>query len=306
MDEEIKFGRTDFFMLLAVIFWAVNFPIVKIALRQFKPLAFNGIRLSLASFLLLFILFLSRESWTVAKSDMGLIIFLSLIGNTIFQMFFIHGLNWTSASNTSILMAMTPVFVALFSSCLKLEKIHWAAWLGIAISFVGFYLVITKQPGEFQISWGNLRGEMMILAGNICWAVYTVLAKPLLDRMSPLKLTAITMAIGTMGYLPFSLGQIFSPNTAAVPKQGWAALFYSGLFALVISYVIWYASVKRVGNTKTAIYSNITPIITVILSYFFLGERLTFLQGVGALIILVGVYLTRAGYRLFEKRKDFF
>lgn len=305
MEKKEKLGSTDFFMLLAVLFWAINFSFIKIALREFTPLAFNGIRLLFASLVLLFILVVSKEGVSITKADFLMIIFLSLVGNTIFQMFFIHGLNWTTASNTSIIMAMTPVFVALLSSLLKQERIHWAAWLGIGISFVGFYFVIAKQPGAFQFTWENLRGDLMIFAGNLCWALYTVFSKPLLEKISPLKLTAITMAIGTLFYLPFCIKDIFQLRVAKVNLQGWGALFYSGLFALVISYVIWYASVKRVGNSKTAIYSNITPIFTVIFAYIFLSENITFLQAVGALVIFVGVYLTRSGYQYFEKRERF-
>jgi drug/metabolite transporter (DMT)-like permease len=218
-------------------------------------------------------------------------------------MFFIHGLNLTTASNTAIIMAMTPVFVALLSSLLKQEHIHWAAWLGIGISFMGFYCVITKQPGAFQFSWENLRGDLMIFAGNLCWALYTIFSKPLLEKISPLKLTALTMAIGTLFYLPFSMKDIFKLRFAELSFLSWGALFYSGLFALVISYVIWYFSVKKVGNSKTAIYVNITPVITVFLAYIFLSETITLFQAGGALVIFVGVYLTRSGYQIFEKRK---
>ena len=290
-------------MLLTVLFWAVNFSFIKIALKELSPLSFNGIRLFFAALILILVLLLSREGFSVKPSDFWRLFLLGLVGNAIFQMLFIHGLNWTTASKTSIVMAMTPVFVALLSSLLKQEKIHWGAWLGIIISFVGFYLVITKEHEQIQWTWQSIRGNLMIFLGNICWAVYTVFSKPLLSRISPLKLTSITMAIGALFYLPFCIPDMISLRYTDVSLRAWISLAYSILFALVISYVIWYISVKRVGNTKTAIYGNLTAVFTVIFAYLFISETITLFQAVGAVVIFIGVYFTRAGYRHFAKKR---
>jgi drug/metabolite transporter (DMT)-like permease len=290
-------------MLLAVLCWAINFSFIKIALREFSPLAFNGIRLLFASLILIIALFVRGEGFSLAKSDIPKILFLSIIGNTAFQLFFIQGLNWTTASNTSVIMAMTPVFVAMLSVLLKQEKIHWAGWLGIVISFIGFYFIITKQVGTFHFSWEELRGDLMILIGNLFWAIYTVFSKPFLKRISPLKWTSITLAIGTVFYLPFAASDIVRIQWSEISFQAWAALIYSGLFAIAICYVIWYASVRRVGNSKTAIYGYLSPIFTILFAYLLISERITLLQIGGALIIFAGVYLTRSGYRLFERKK---
>jgi drug/metabolite transporter (DMT)-like permease len=302
MEEHKKFGVTDLFMLLAVLIWAINFSFIKIALREFSPLGFNGLRLILASLILIIVLLVSKEGFSHVRSNFWKLCILGIIGNTIFQLLFIYGLNWTTASSTSIVMAMTPVFVALLSISIKQERLHWAAWMGIFVSFIGFYLVITKQAGNFYFSWLNLRGILMIFLGNILWAIYTVFSKPLLEKISPLKLTAVTMAFGAVFYLPFAVKDIIEIQWVELSFQAWATLIFSALFVLVISYVIWYASVKRVGNSKTAIYGNFTPIFTVLFAYIFLSEKITFLQAVGGLIILMGVYLTRSGYRLLERR----
>jgi len=104
-------------------------------------------------------------------------------------------------------------------------------------------------------------------------------------------------------YIPFCLKDVREISFGKVSFQAWVALFYSGIFALAICYVIWYASVKRVGNSRTAIYDNLVPVLTVMFAYFSLGERITVLQAGGAFIILVGVYLARSGYRWLEKRE---
>jgi len=302
MEEHRGFGATDILMLTAILCWALNFSFVKIALREFSPLGFNGIRLFFASFILIIALFVSREGFSLAKSDILKIFSLGIIGNTAYQLLFIHGLNWTTASKTSVIMAMTPVLVALLATSLKQERLHWAGWLGIVISFIGFYFVITNQVGTFHFSWEELRGDLMILIGNFFWAIYTVFSKPFLEKISPLKWTSITLAVGTLFYLPFAASDIVRIQWSEISFKAWAALFYSALFAIAICYVIWYASVRRVGNSKTAVYGYLSPIFTIIFAYLLISERITFLQIGGALIIFAGVYLTRFGYRLFEKQ----
>ena len=167
MEDQEKFGVTDLYMLMAILIWAVNFAFIKIALKEFRPLVFNGIRMAFASMALLSILFLSRQGLGVQKRDIWKIVALGIIGNTVYQLLFIQGINLTTASSTAIIMAMTPVSVALLSSLLKHEKIHRAAWVGILLSFAGFYLVIAEHPGTFLFDWENLKGDMMIFFGNI-------------------------------------------------------------------------------------------------------------------------------------------
>ena len=307
MEDQEKIGTTDLYMLLIILIWAINFSFIKIALREFSPLAFNGIRMAFASILLIFVLFITKQGLGVPKKDLWKLVVLGTIGNTVYQILFIHGINLTTASNTSIIMAMTPVSVALLSSIFKHEKVHWAAWLGIALSFVGFYLVITEKPGTFVFSWENLRGDMMIFFGNLVWAVYTVFSKPLLGRITPLKWSSLTVAVGTLFFLPFCVPAFARQDFGQISLKSWGILSFSGIFALAVSYVVWYSSVKRIGNSKTVIYGNVVPIFTVVFAYIFIAERIGLWQVVGALIIMIGVYLARTGYRFFSsmsKKKD--
>jgi len=300
--ENKKFGLTDVFMLLTVVIWALNFSFIKIALRELSPHGFNGIRLLLTSLFLLLWLGLAREGLTVEKQDLWKLVILSFFGNAIYQVFFIQGLQLSTASNTSLILSMNPIIVALFSSFLKYEKIHWAGWSGIFISFAGLYLIISRQNGSLHISSEYLKGDLMIFVGTFIWALFTVLAKPFLERISPLKFTTVTMVFGTIFYLPFAARDMLHIPWLKISFEAWASLLFSAIFALVIGIVIWYQSVKRVGNSKTAIYSNLTPLFTAFFASLFLSEKILPFQVVGAIIILSGVYLTRYGYRYFMRK----
>jgi drug/metabolite transporter (DMT)-like permease len=298
-----RLGATDLLMFLAVLLWAANFSIIKIALREFTPLSFNGPRLTIASALLLLFLWRKEGKLSLPKADLWKVAVLGIVGNTFYQFFFINGIHRTTASKTSLVMTMTPIFIALMSAVFIREKIHWAGWIGILMAFSGIYLVIFEGAASVSLSSRNLQGDLMILFGNLFWAAYTVFSKPLLSRISPLKLTTFTLAIGTLFYLPLTVREMVALPWRSVSTLSWAMLLFSAVFAVAVSYVIWYSSVKRVGNTKTGIYGNITPVFTVFFAYFFLGESIGLIQIIGTLIIFLGFSLTRFGDHWFGRRK---
>jgi len=289
------FGWTDMGMLLAITLWALNFSVIKIALREFTPLGFNGVRLIFASGILFLFILLKKEKVGLSRQDWLRFLFLGLVGNTFYQLCFIHGLNWTTASNSALIIAMSPAIIALVSTAFRHERLSWLAWGGIIISFIGLYLVITQQAGGFEWSLANLKGDLLILTGNFLWAIYTVSSNNFLKKYSPLKFTTWTMIIGAVFFLPFAWADLRSLPKAQISFTAWGGLIYSGLFALAVCYVLWYSSVKKVGNSRTAIYDNLVPLFTIVFAGLILGERLTWQQALGAVVILSGVIMTRLG-----------
>ena len=132
-----------------------------------------------------------------------------------------------------------------------------------------------------------------MLCGSLSWAIYTVLLKPYTDRVSGFQLSALTMIGGAVPLLVVAWPAMLSAKWSGVPLAGWAAVFYSGIFALVIAYFFWYRGVRVIGPTRTAMYTNLQPLIAVLVAWMMLGESPTSWQGVGAASIMSGLLLTR-------------
>jgi drug/metabolite transporter (DMT)-like permease len=275
-----------------VLIWGLNLPVVKVALRQMLPLAFNGVRFSLATLTLLLLLRWFGETYRTTASDGWKLAGLGLLGHTAYQMCFIEGLARTTASHTALIFGVTPVIVAVLTLMLGHEHVPPAAWAGAVLAFAGEYLIIAgKAPAEGPLP--TLQGDLLVLGAAFCWCFYTVLARPLLARHSPLKVTALSMAWGFVGLLPWCVPSMARQEWSSLGMGVWAATGYSFLFALVVSYIIWYRSVQTVGTVRTAVYSNLVPVTGTLAGWALLGERLTPTLGLGAAAIFAGIALTR-------------
>ncbi|HSA95617.1 MAG TPA: DMT family transporter [Acidobacteriota bacterium] len=298
-----RMGGTDLLIVLVIVLWAVNLSVIKIGLRSLSPHGFNAVRLSLAAAAYLLLLILRPGRFRLArKGDLLKAAGLGLLGITGYQIVFIRGVSMMNASTASVFMGTSPIFIALLATAVGEERISLAGWAGIVISFGGFLLVVSGENGGLALSWQAWRGAILILAANAFWAGYTVLSKPVLDRNAAFPVAGIGTIAGTLVYLPFAAGDLARIEWARIPWPGWGAIAYSGLVAIFLCFILWYQSVKKVGAAKTGVYSNLTPILSIFFANLFLGERLTALQAVGAAVTLAGVYLTRSGYRFFERR----
>lgn len=291
--NESRFSVVDLLLVTMSLVWGINFSVVKGALTFFSPLSFNALRFGTASLILLSLLWLHERSLSIRKKDWGYFVMLALIGNTAYQLFFISGIALTTATNSSLILATTPIFIILFGAILGVEKLSSKNVKSAFLSFVGILMIILGAGKPLTITDQSLIGDLLIVANPICWSIYTVLSKPMLKKYSPLKLTTITMAIGTVPLLLVSVPSLNAEVWSSVSTDAWLGLAFSACFAIAIGYVLWYTGVSRIGSARTALYDNLVTVFAVVTAWILLSESLTAIQIVGAVLVFVSLYVMR-------------
>lgn len=285
--------RARFAIWGVVLIWAANFSVIKYALADFDPLAFNALRFPLASLALLAFLVAARRWPRFERRDRWAILGLGVLGHVAYQPFFIGGLDRTLAGNSSLILASVPAFVALLSVVVGHERLNVKVWIGIALSFAGIALVTWGGARAVGFGSSTVTGDLLTLGAAVIWATYTVASAPYVKRYGALPVTAVTMWIGTVGLLAMGAPQLAATDWSAIRPAAWTGLVYAGVLGIGVAYLLWYTSVRSIGSTRTAIYSNVVPIGAIAIAWASLGERPTALQIVGAAAIIGGVTLAR-------------
>jgi drug/metabolite transporter (DMT)-like permease len=293
MRKPSSFGWIDIALLGVVVIWGINFTIVKSALSEMTPLAYNAVRFSAASLFTLILAWLVERDLYIARRDWAYVFLLSLIGNFLYQVLYIHGLARSRAGNTSLILATSPIFVAIIGTLAKQEKLRRWNWLGIILSFLGLYVLLAGSGSG--LAWGSetMVGSLLVLASASTWGLYTVLLRPLVRRYSVIKATAWIMVATTPLLVLVALPDMRRQDWGAVSAQSWLGLLYSAVLAIGIAYVIWNTGVRRVGSARTAVYTYLTPLISVVVAWIYLGEAMRPVQVFGAVAIILGVALGR-------------
>ena len=279
-------------MWALILIWAANFSVVKAALIDFEPLAFNAIRFVLASALMLVFLRHTGGLPRFKRSEWPALVGLGLLGNTVYQILFILGIDGTLAGNSALILGTVPAYVAVLSSWLGHERLGTRTWLGVVLSLVGVGLVVW---GSARVEFGQatVRGDFLMVAAALGWSLYTVGSSPLVRRYGALPVTSVTLWIGAAGLLLVSAPSLSSQSWTVIRWASWGGLLYSGAFSIAVAYLLWHYGVRHMGSTRTALYSNTIPIVALAIAWLTLGETPGWLQLLGAAAIVVGVGLSR-------------
>jgi len=282
---------TDLSLVMMALIWGVNFSVVKYGTSLVDPRAYNAMRVGLAAITLVIIVGVGRLPLP-SRRDCLRLLALGFLGNGIYQFFFVEGIARTSATNTALVVAASPALIALIGRARGVERVSARGMTGIVLSMAGIALVVSGSA-HGQQRHSSLSGDLFVLAGSLCWAIYTVLLKPYTERVKGFQLSALTMLGGAIPLALAASPALARTNFSGVSSLGWAAVVYSGVGSLVIAYYFWYHGVRVLGPTRTAMYSNLQPVIAILVAWLLLGETPSLWQGIGAACIMSGLVLTR-------------
>lgn len=288
-----SFGLTDLLLMTMAVIWGVNFVVVKYATHIFNPVAFTGLRVGTAALFLVGFAY-ARGGFSLSRHDVIRLLLLGVIGNGLYQLFFVHGVARTRAGNASLIVGAAPAFIALIARARGMERVKRMTLIGIALSVLGVGLVIAGSASSSNSGDATLLGSVLVFFGVLCWSVYTILLQPYTKRVDVIQLSAITLVGGAVPLVIASTPALLSTDWSRVGTGGWLALLYSSVISMGVAYFFWYRGLRVLGPTRTAVYSNLQPIVALLAAWALLGENPTIFQGVGAVTIIAGVFLTRS------------
>lgn len=293
----------DLYLLLVVLIWGLNFPILKAVLGVMHPHVVNVFRF-LFSLAVLGGVYGWRQHragapfWEPVRQYGWHLFGLGLLGYLLYQFCFIVGVDFTTAGNAALIMASAPLWTALLGHVFGIDRLGVRTWLGLSVTLVGTVLVVLYGAQRVTLSDDAFVGNLMMLGAALFWGSYTVFNKPVLRHVSPAGLTFF----GLLMAMPFlvALAVPYVPDVAweAVDGTVWIAIAYSGALSTGLAIVLWNLGVQRVGPSNTAVYGNLVPVVAVLASVVFLGEQVTPGQLAGGALIILGlVYMRRVRRR---------
>ena len=276
-------------MLTVCLIWGVNFSVMKFLLRSLPPFGLTALRFLIAGGVLWLVArWLERGTRVPARTAWALA-GLGVIGNTVYQVAFISGLARTTAGNSALLIASTPIMTALLGAGLGAERITRPVGAAIGLGTLGVVLVVLGHGRGLGFSPATLPGDALTLLAVVFWASFTHGVRRIGASVSPLQVATFTTLGGAPGLVLAGWTDLRAQDWSAVSAASWGALLYSALLSIVVAYVIWNRSVRQIGANRTALFGITTPLFALAAAAVMLGERPSPGQLVGAVFILASV-----------------
>jgi drug/metabolite transporter (DMT)-like permease len=277
--------------LIAVQMMFGTLPLTgQIAMESISPIGLATLRIVGAALVLGLVA--GKKLFIVRRSDLpwlALFAALGVVGN---QLLFLMGLARSTQINASILITTIPVFTVGFALLLRREKSSPVKLAGVGIGLVGALFLTGVE--RLELSNDVAVGNMMILVNASLWSLHMVLARPILERLGPVVVTAWMFIIGSVVMIPLGAGSVISALGEATGRS-WLAAGWVVAVPTILAYLINMWALRKISASAVAIYVYLQPVIAGVLAWLVADEMITPRTGIGALAIFAGVALVQVG-----------
>jgi drug/metabolite transporter (DMT)-like permease len=285
-----RISAAELMLLATVSIWAFNFTVTRYLLTHgFEPLAYSATRFAAAALIVTGITYGLERSIAFKPRDAVLLAAAAMVGIYLNQIAFVYAIDLTNASTTALIFGSLPIMTALMASALGVERLHGRFWLAAAVSFLGVALVASGAGGGFS---GNLGGDLLALLGAATWGAYSVAIVPLLRRYSVWRISAAALLVGCVPLVTTAIPQLRDQEWD-LGALVWAGFAFAVLGPLVLTNILWFTAVDRVGPSRATLATNLQPFLAAIFAVVLLSEDLTWLQIAGGVAIGLALLLAR-------------
>jgi drug/metabolite transporter (DMT)-like permease len=277
-------------LLVTVTIWAFNFTVTKYAFDNgFKPLAYSSVRFTLAGLLFAVLTYAREHSFHLERRHVPLLLGAAFVGIYLNQLSFVYAIDLTNASTTALIFGTLPVVTALFAFAFGIERLSRRLWFASGLSFVGVALVAAGGEGSFS---ADLLGNLLAFVAAATWGLYSVAIVPLLRSYSPYRISAIALLAGAVPTLLTALPQLLDQDWH-LPALVWAGFVFAVVGPLVVTNVLWFTAIDRVGPSRATLVANLQPFLGALFAVVLLSETMTIVQVVGGAAIAVSLAVAR-------------
>jgi drug/metabolite transporter (DMT)-like permease len=282
-------STVELMLLATVLLWALNLSVTKYILTHgFQPLPYAGVRYGLAGAIFVALTLYAERTLRVERRHLPV---LALAALTLYlnQLSFVFALDLTTASTIGLVLGAIPIFAALFGLALGTERPTPRFWVAALVSFVGVALVAVGSGGETTASlWGILLG----LYTAATWAAYSVTVAPLMRTYTPSRMSAWVIPAAWVAILVTGIPQS-SEQDWTLGWEIWVLLVLATLGPLVLTNVLWFRSIHRIGANRATLAANLQPFVAAVLAVILLSEPIGWLQIAGGVLIALGILVVR-------------
>lgn len=295
------------FLILANVIWGAAFPVYKWTLEKIDPFTFAFLRFALAAII---IFPFARKNLKITKSDIPLLILISIISITFQISFLFFGLRYTPSINAPIILSSGPIVLIIASALFLKDKIKFKLLIGTFISLIGVLIIMFRSSVgvvESDIFLGNL---LLVLA-MLCSVAQAVVLKKIMNRNEPMAVVFWSFVIGAIPFLaPIFL---FEPNFLGYSYlniQVLTGILYATILSSIVGYYFLYFGIKYIKASEIGIFSYVDPIATIVVAIPLLSEKITSTYLIGAFLVFLGIFIAegRIHYhpfgKLFEKEEN--
>ena len=277
-----------FLLLFTSFLWGGNFVVGKTLVDHASPDTLTTLRWFIAVIVLIPIVWWKEKSLLPSRKAILPLMLMGLTGVVLFNLFQFLALEFTSATNVGLISTLNMFSIAMFSFLFLKEKINTLQVVSMMISFLGVLLVLSKGNLEVLFSIGFNKGDLLMSSAVCVWGIYSVISKWAMKYTTPLMATLYSGIFGVIVLIPFNVNDFTITNLDASFVQ---SILYTGVVSTVVCMLLWNIGVQKLGATTSGMLLNFNPIFTAVIAFMWLGETMTWIQGVGSLIVITGCFL---------------